>query len=69
MSGERAAWKRKRYRTMWGTNDAEVVVSISRRVVKLIVITPKGASEAHMAGEDLDKLIRRLTSFRDRLAK
>jgi hypothetical protein len=69
MSGEGTKRKKARYRTMWGTNDAEVVVTSTKRAVRLIVITPKGASEAHMAGDELDKLIRRLTTYRNRLAK
>jgi hypothetical protein len=69
MSGNRTKEKHDRYRTMHGTNEADVIVTPMKRAVRLLVVSPKGASEAHMAGEELDKLIRRLTTYRDRLAK
>lgn len=69
MGGEANNRKRKRNRTMHGTNEAEVIVTRLNRAVRLIVATPNGVNEAHMAGRELDRLIARLITHRDFLKK
>lgn len=60
--------RNRKARTIEAANEAKVIATMTKRKVRLLVISGETA-EAHLEGEALDKLIHRLALFRDRLKK
>lgn len=59
--------KARRSREIKASNNSKVIATMTKRRVRLIVIGANDVAEAHLDRKAVDRLIHRLSLFRERL--